>query len=65
MHDTRMVNSPHINNGELVRDVFMTSKVPDVFFQLLTQHQELVQFGDMEEVFCTRSKDPGGSGLVR
>lgn len=33
----------------------MTSKVPDIFFELLTQHQELVQFGDVEEVVCRRS----------
>lgn len=55
MHNRRMVYSPYVNNGELVSDVFMTSKVPDIFFQLLTQHQELVQFGNVEEVFYTRS----------
>lgn len=33
----------------------MTSKVPDVLFKLLTQHQELVQFGNVEEVFCVTS----------
>lgn len=74
MHNRKMVYSPYINNGELVSDVFMTSEVPDIFFQLLTQHQELVQFGNVEEVFCTRSiakrqlyfnHDRGRSGLIR
>lgn len=35
-------------------DVFMASEVSDIFPKLLTQHQELVQFGNVKEVFYTR-----------
>lgn len=45
---------PHIDDRQLVGNVFVTPEVPDIFFQLLTQHQELVQFGDVGVVVCRK-----------
>ena len=35
-------------------DVLVTPQVSDVLVQLLTQDQQLVQFGNVEEIFCNR-----------
>lgn len=43
---------PYVYDRQLVGDVLVASQMSDVFIQLLTQNQQLVESRDVEEVVC-------------